>query len=159
MSTTWTNIKARYSAAFLRSLTNPDTQNPAGTSDTQGENAVTAAVSIFKQEVQLTYDDTSADHLASMYELVIYTLQTWANKLGDSAKTRHEMVYGMLHSLRDTTSRKRVTATTSSPLTPTSDADFGTAPFRPEFDRIRFGQVTPNDPFGAPGSLPNPFPN
>lgn len=160
MTTTWTNVKARYSSVMLKQLTNADTPGATTINDTVGEYAVTDAVSIFKKEVEKAYDDTDVDHLSAIYELVIFLLQQRANKLGEHAKTRKEMVYEALKRVRETVGgRPRVTPGTTSPLDPNDDTFDGAIPNPlPSFDITRFGQVTPNPPASSPGSFPNPFP-
>lgn len=160
MSTTWTNVKARYSATMLKQLTNADVPGASTITDAVGELAVTDAVAIFKREVEKTYDDTNVDHLSAMYELVIFLLQQRANKLGDHAKTRKEMVYEALKKVRETVGgRPRVTPGTTSPLDPNDDTFDGAIPNpTPAFDITRFGQITPNPPAESPGPFPNPFP-
>jgi hypothetical protein len=156
----WDNVKLQYSTTLLRTLTNPDQQGAATINDTIGNLAGAQAVSEFGITVGISYDPTQPTHNFAIYELVIFILQTWANKLGESAAKREELVYKRLERLAKTTARARITPTTSSPDQPTDDTRGGTIsnPL-PEFDVSKFDTTTPNDPMGGSESFPTPFPS
>jgi hypothetical protein len=161
MAEPWDTMKTIYDAQFLRTLTNSNSPGASSINDTVGNKAAAFAIKVFNREVGVSYDSADDSHNSAIWELVIFTLQTWANKLGDSAEKRKKNVYDDLHSLSKTTARKRVTATTSSPDAPTDDTYGGRVsnPL-PNFDLTRFGPITPNDPQGpGPSGYPNPFPS
>lgn len=161
MTEPWDTIKITYDAQLLRTLTNSNNPGQSSINDTIGNKAASFAREEFACEVGVTYDSTIVSHNMAIFELVIYILQTWANKLGESADKRRELVYGRLKQLSKTRGgRKRVTVATSSPDDPTDDTRGGTIPNpKPEFDVSRFDQTTPNSPNqGGADSFPNPFP-
>lgn len=158
MSQTWTDIKAIYDAVLLKQLTNPNTPGASTINDVTGEFAVTNAKSVFKQETEVSYLETNADHEAAIFELVIYILQKRANKLGDNAKARREEVYGALKTFKHTLGgRTRVTPATSSPLVPNDDTfDNAVSDPVPEFDITRSSPAMPDAPAGPTPSFPFP---
>lgn len=162
MTQPWDRVRTLYSAAMLRQLTNPDVTGASSINDTQGNAAAAYAVLEFANEVGVSYDDSLTSHQFAINELVIFVLQTWANKLGEAADKREKLVYGRLQRLAKTRGgRNRVTAMTSSPDVPTGDDRGGTiANPTPAFDLTKFDRVTPNDPTGGSGgdSFPSPFP-
>jgi hypothetical protein len=160
MAVPWDNVKQNYSTKFLRELTNPDQTTLQAVNDTIGNQAGAQAVAEFGIVVGVSYNSSLAAHNFAINDLVIYILQTWANKLGDSADKREKMVYGRMERLRKTTASARIMPTTTSPDVPTDDSRSGAIPNPlPEFDVIRFDQVTPNPPNGSgTGTGQFPFP-
>lgn len=148
MAEPWDGIKLTYDAQLLRTLTNSNNPGASSINDTIGNHAAEFAVEEFAIETGISYDSSLTSHNQAIYELVIYILQTWANKLGESADRRRELVYGRLGKFAKTRGgRNRVTATTSSPDSPTDDTRGGAiASPKPEFDLTRFDGMIPNDP-------------
>lgn len=161
MANPWDRIKTTHSSAMLRQLTNPDAPGTSSITDSVGTQACDFAKEEFAMVVGVTYDDSIVSHQFAIDELVIYILQLWANKLGESASKREEAVYGRLKRLAQTRGgRNRITPTTSSPDVPTDDSRGGaiSEPL-PDFDLTKFDKVTPNDPQGSgAGDFPSPFP-
>ena len=157
MTEPWDTIKTTYDAQLLRTLTNSNNPGASSINDTIGNKAAAFAREEFAMETGVSYNSATASHNSVIYELVIYILQTWANKLGESADKRRELVYGRLKKFSQTRGgRKRVTVATSSPDVPTDDTRNGTIPSPlPEFDVSRFDRVSPNDPnSGGTDSFP-----
>ncbi len=159
MTQPWDRVKTLYDQNLLRQLTNAGTPGASTINDTIGNSAAAFAVEEFANVVQVSYDDTIVSHQFAINELVIFILQTWANKLGEAASKREEVVYKRLKTLAKTRGgRNRVTPTTSSPDVPTDDSRGGTIPNPlPAFDLTKFDKVMPNDPSSGSGDS-FPFP-
>lgn len=161
MAEPWDTVKTIYDAQLLRTLTNSNNPGASSINDTIGNLAGSYATEEFAVTVGVSYDNTITSHKWAICELVIFILQTWANKLGDSAAKREKIVYDRLKRLSETVGgRPRVTATTSSPDVPTDDTRGGTISNpKPWSDVSHFDQITPSGPAsGGDSTFPNSFP-
>lgn len=161
MGVLWTDLKAFYDNVKLRQLTNTNTPGAGSITDAVGLQAESVALATFKRIVGITPDLTNADHENVLFSAVVYTLEFWANKLGENWRERRQAVYDEFKELQQVTARKRVSPVTSSPDVPTDDTYGGAIQDpKPAFDLTRWNGIQPNDPLGAGGGapVPNPFP-
>jgi hypothetical protein len=139
-------VTARYSTQFLAQLTNPDaTDNPTTVDTTYLGKATTDAQSRFKKIVDKTYDNTDADHVATIVETVVVVLMERAERWAGFIDKRREANDADLKALANITARDRIIPKSTSILE-TSSEDTAGVTDRPSFDSKRFDDITPDDP-------------
>lgn len=160
MTQPWDRVKTLYDQNLLRQLTNAGNPGASTINDTIGNSAAAFALEEFANVVQVSYDDTILSHQFAINELVIFILQTWANKLGEAASKRQEIVYSRLKTLaKSRGGRNRCTPVSSSPDQTTDDSRNGAISNpKPEFDLTSFDGVTPNGPSAGNQTDSFPFP-
>lgn len=146
MSTLTTAFAARYSAARVRNLCNPD--NQAGT-DATAKLAIaeTDATQEFQTMCGVAIDTTDANHVRVAVLLMEYLLVRWGAGRTPEATALWEDAEKMAQRVSKVTGRDRILPDTNSGLTVTGDA----AGERPAFDPLYLGPIILNPPNGGYG--------
>lgn len=140
-----TEVQARYPTQRLVNLTNAGAGDTGSVNTTRLDAACTDVAALFKIHAGIAFDATDARHVAVACEGVIGQLEVRLGSSG-SRKRIKEWIDEELKPLSLVTGRNKVTPTTDSQLTPTSDLDPGQTLRRPDFDRRRFEKFTPDGP-------------
>lgn len=142
------DVTARVSATLLRQLTNPDDPDSAAASvdTTRLGLAAADASGDFLTYAQATYSSSNAQHVPVGVMGTLAYLEMWGAKGASVASASMERFHAALRDLRRTQAAgKRITPTTSSVRTPSTDDSDA----KPWFDRTRFDDIRPDPPPGA----------
>lgn len=129
-------VVSRYPAAYLTNLTNPGSAGASSYDQTRLGKACTDVEALVRIHAGTTFDVTDARHVATCCPIVISLLECGLGKVNYSQVM--ETAKAELRNLGLVTGRDKVTPTTSSQLTPSSDLDDGETSRGPAFDRTRF---------------------
>ncbi len=140
-----THVTDRYSAQFIRNLTNPDNPSATTTDTARLDEAVTDAEADFQTYTGVVYDDTDNQHIALACEGVIATLKL----RGASSRSGGEEAWAkwkerLDHAREMWGSNRRITPESTSVLTPASELDSSGRPVRPDYDRSMWHDMIPD---------------
>lgn len=133
-------VTSRLSAQLVLNLTNPDNPKASTNDTTRLAKAAADAEADFKTFASVEFDVSDDRHVAIGIQGVVAYLKMWGAG-GANARTELESFRTALGSLAKVTSRKRITPTTTSTLTP---RDVPAEP--PAFDEKRFDDIKPLPP-------------
>jgi len=140
-----TEVQARYPATRLVQLTNPGDESGTTLDATILGYAATDVQADFEIYAGVEYDGTDARHVSVAVEGVMAKLYQRTETPGSKADKLHDQYIERVRSLGKVTGRNRVTPTSSSVLTPTSERE-GTETVRPDSDRPDFEDYVANAP-------------
>lgn len=132
-------VKARYSAQRLTTLTNPGVKGATGIDDPTLDLAIVDVTSDFSL-AGIIFDDTDADHIRVGFLGVLHVLRTYGGISDDEGLKRYNQA---LDKLKAVSVRQRIAPTTKSVLDP-SPEQTGNRPPRPRFDQRVFDGLRPN---------------
>lgn len=133
-------VQTRYSAQFLRNLTNPDNPEATSVNTTTLDAAATDTEGDFKRVLGRAYDGTLSEDVSVAVEGVVAKLAERNGRFTEQARGLVEKYDGHLRGLR-----RRVLPKSSSQLTPTEEQR-GTETVRPDFDDRKFDDFVPESP-------------
>lgn len=140
----WDDVVARYSTEKLRALTNPDDRTVTAIDATVGALAVADTEADFLTHAEVAFDSSDERHVAAGVRGVIAHLMSYGAAHSEGAEAAMRRFHERLEKIRNTGPRGRISPATQSQLEP-SDEFAGTGPFRPDFDRDRFGGIVPDN--------------
>lgn len=133
-------VQTRYSAQFLRNLTNPDNPEAAALNTTTLDAAAADVEGDFHRVLGRDFDLTLPEDVSVAVEGVVAKLTERNGRFSEQARGLVEKYDGHLRGLR-----RRVLAKSSSQLTPTEEQR-GSETVRPDFDDRRFDDFLPERP-------------
>ena len=148
-----THVTDRYgtNSIFLRNLTNHDASGATTVNTTRLGLAADDAEADFVVYGQVAYSDTDAAHVKAGVRGVLAYLRSYSTAPG-KASGEIDAFRDELKAIAKVSSRKRVTPTSTSVLTP-STPDTSAGSVRPDFDHEQFDGISPNPPLGDPGTV------
>lgn len=138
-----TAYQARYSNQLRKQVSNPQ-NSTQGTIDTTREGLAETDVLAHYAMRGITFDSTSAAHVA-VGVMGIYARLLFMNG-HDGGRTQYDLFREEIDLLRESTARDRIVPYTDSTLNPTAD----TVNTLPAMDRREFKTFIPNGPDGNP---------
>jgi len=140
------HVKDRIAESLLRELTNQGDPGATTVNDTKLGFAVDDVEAEFVVETGQQYDDTDPLHIAAASQGVLVKLMEYSAITGRNTEQLTARYNRMLIRIAQTRgSEKRLLAQTDSPLEPSKQRE-GT---RPDADRERWSDFTPNNPTGG----------
>lgn len=139
----WTSVTERFSAVYLRNLTNPQDGATTSITTAKGTRAATDVIANFAAK-GITYLNTTATHLNVAVDGVIAKLQMRTGQ-HEWAWKRHQEYMDALDALRLVTANDRMTPVSNSTLD-TTDEVVGA---KPDMDPARFSNYQPGAPSGG----------
>lgn len=136
-----TQVTDRYSAVFLRNLTNPDDADATTNDTTRLARAVTDVQAAFETYAGVEYDDTDPKHVEVGVACVINYLKARGTAAGKKADALLDKCYERLDKLRNIQAGKRIQPKTSSTAVPVPRKAEA-----PIFDHSRFSDIAPRPP-------------
>lgn len=113
----WSEVTARYDAAYLRQLTGVNDTTIASPDATKGRAAAQAVINLWPIHAQTDYDSTDATHVEVGTRAVVAQLHEWGGSSSEEAKGKWEEVwgqYGLIDKVRRTGPRSHPTPRTNS---------------------------------------------
>jgi hypothetical protein len=139
--------QARYSAALLAAISNPQ-EETATTADAGrmalAELDVKGYFLVWANEV---YDETKGHHVAAAVKAWVALLQIYTGQAGDKGDDMYKLIESDLKAVAKIGARDRISATSTSQLQPTQENNGGEPPV-PDADRGFYKDLVPG-PFGG----------
>lgn len=139
-----TEVTARFSAAKLVALTNPDLPSASSNDAARLAAAVTDATAEFEARTGVAYDTLNATHNMAAVPLVVVILMERGGSSTEVAAKARDRVELLLERAANVLGRDRIRAKSTSVLTPSSEQTFPGQIVRPEFDLASFEDLVPD---------------
>ena len=147
----------RYSAQYLRNLSNPDSAAASSNDTTRLQLAVDDAEDEFEFLGGVVYDETNRDHVRLAVEGVIVVLKERGTTSSEgAAKARETWTAKMTDFRQRVGSEDRILPATTGVGVPSSE-QVTTETVRPKFDDPKFDDLTPGSPRGGQRSSEDDF--
>src|SRR3990167_7318360 len=103
-----THFQNRYSAKFVRAITNPDVVNASSVDTTRLNNAASDAEEWFREIVGVAYSDSDNGHVAAACYALEVILRERAEKYGEGLDKMRERAEQKMIALSRRTARNRI---------------------------------------------------
>lgn len=137
-----TQAQARYSAAFLASISNPQDETSGAADAARMAVAELDVKGFFRIHANEDYDETKVEHVAVAIKCWLAVLQVYTGQAGDKGDEMYKQIETDLKAVAKIGSRDRILVTSTSQLQPSQEM-IGSSPPLPDSDRSTFQDLVP----------------